>query len=75
MSEMQVVMKFELLPNEILILCFEYLNAIDILYSFDGLNDRLNRLIRNISLFFGFSKSFEIKIRSILHGNIIKYSY
>ncbi len=42
-------MKFEILPNEILILCFEYLNAIDIFYSFDGLNDRLNRLIRNLS--------------------------
>ncbi len=37
-------MKFELLPNEILLDYFPYFNA------FDGLNYNLNRLIRNIPL-------------------------
>jgi uncharacterized protein YhbP (UPF0306 family) len=50
MSEKQVVMRFELLPNEILIECFEYLNAPDIFYSFDQLNYRFYKLIRTISL-------------------------
>jgi len=50
MSEKQVAMKFELLPNEILIECFEYLNAPDIFYSFDQLNYRFYKLIRTISL-------------------------
>ncbi len=44
-------MTFELLPNEILIECFEYLNAIDIFYSFDFLNSRFYNLIRNIPLY------------------------
>ncbi|CAF1268262.1 unnamed protein product [Rotaria sordida] len=43
-------MKFELLPNEIFIECFEYLDVLDIFYSFNQLNDRLNKLIRNIPL-------------------------
>ena len=43
-------MKFELLPNEILIEAFEYLNAFDIFYAFDQLNYRLYQLIRNIPL-------------------------
>jgi hypothetical protein len=54
MSEKQVVMKFELLPNEILIECFEYLNAPDIFYSFDQLNYRYYKLIRTIPLHFNF---------------------
>jgi hypothetical protein len=45
-----MVMKYELLPNEILIECFEYLNAFEIFYSFDSLNYRFYKLIRNISL-------------------------
>ncbi len=32
------IMKFELLPSEIMIECFEYLNVPDIFYSFDQLN-------------------------------------
>jgi hypothetical protein len=43
-------MKFEFLPNELLISCFDYLNAPDIFYSFDQLNCRFNKLIRNIPL-------------------------
>jgi hypothetical protein len=54
MSEIQIVTNFELLPNEILIECFEYLNAVDIFYSFDQLNYRFNKLIRNILLYLDF---------------------
>jgi hypothetical protein len=43
-------MKFELLPNEIFIECFEYFNVLEIYYSFDVLNSRFNKLIRNIPL-------------------------
>jgi hypothetical protein len=43
-------MKFEQLPNEILIKCFGYFNALDLFYSFDQLNYRFHRLIRNTSL-------------------------
>jgi len=43
-------MIFELLPNEILIECFDYLNALDIFYSFDKLNSRFDKLIRCLSL-------------------------
>jgi hypothetical protein len=48
------IMKFELLPNEILIECFEYLDALDIFLSFDRLNNRFYSLIRNIPLYFNF---------------------
>jgi len=54
MSEVQSIMKFELLPNEILIECFEYLDALNIVHSFDGLNHRFNQLIRNIRLYLDF---------------------
>ncbi|CAF1110458.1 unnamed protein product [Rotaria sp. Silwood1] len=47
-------MKFELLPNEILVECFEYLNALDIFHSFDQLNYRFYTLIRNIRLYLHF---------------------
>jgi hypothetical protein len=50
MSGTQTIMKFELLPNEILIECFEYLDAFDIFHLFDQLNDRFNQLIHRISL-------------------------
>ncbi|CAF1358381.1 unnamed protein product [Adineta steineri] len=49
-------MKFELLPNEILIKCFQYLNAPDIFYSFDRLNYRFYILIRNIHLHLNFEQ-------------------
>ena len=47
-------MRFELLPNEILILCFEYLNTNERFHSFDALNYRYDRLIRNIPLHLNF---------------------
>ncbi len=43
MSDQEGYMIFELLPNEILILCLEYLKPYEIFSSFD----RLNKLIRN----------------------------
>ena len=43
-------MKLELLPNEILIECFEYLNAPDIFHSFDQLNYQFSNLIGTIPL-------------------------
>ena len=43
-------MKFESLPNEVLIQCFEYLGAIELFHSFDYLNWRFFTLIRSISL-------------------------
>ncbi|CAF1354449.1 unnamed protein product [Adineta steineri] len=49
-------MKFELLPNEILIECFQYLNAPDIFHSFDRLNYRFYILIRNIDLHLNFEQ-------------------
>lgn len=51
MSDEQHFTKFEFLPNEILIECFEYLNSFDIFYSFDQLNSRFNNLIHHIRLF------------------------
>ena len=50
MNGLQFVIKFEFLPNEILIDCFKYLDAIDIFYSFDQLNYRFYKLIRNLGL-------------------------
>ncbi|CAF1270888.1 unnamed protein product [Rotaria sordida] len=48
MSDIRGIMKFELLPNEILFIFFEYLNIFDIFYSFDQLNNRFSKFIRNI---------------------------
>jgi hypothetical protein len=47
-------MKFELIPNEILIECFEYLNALHIFHSFDQLNYRSSTLIRSVPLYVDF---------------------
>jgi hypothetical protein len=44
-------MKFELLPNEILIDCFEYLNALHIFHSLDQLNYYFSTLIRSVPLY------------------------
>jgi hypothetical protein len=52
--ETQGIMEFELFPNEILIECFEFLNAFDIFNSFDQLNYRFDHLIRNIPLHLNF---------------------
>ncbi|CAF4259856.1 unnamed protein product, partial [Adineta steineri] len=49
-------MQFEQLPNEILIECFQYLNAPDIFYSFDRLNYRFYILIRDIHLRLNFEQ-------------------
>jgi hypothetical protein len=43
-------MIFELLPNEILMECFEYFTVFEIFYSFDQLNYRFYQLIRTIPL-------------------------
>jgi hypothetical protein len=50
MSEIHDVMNFELLPNEIFIECFEYLDTPEIFYSFDHVNYRFSKLIRTIPL-------------------------
>jgi hypothetical protein len=50
------MIKFELLPNEIVLECFVYLNGIDIYNAFNGLNNRFNDLIRNISLHANFNQ-------------------
>src|SRR5579871_1093229 len=47
-------MKFELLPNEILLECFEYLNIFDIFHAFDQLNYRFSKLLRNIPIHLNF---------------------
>ncbi|CAF1212707.1 unnamed protein product [Rotaria sordida] len=49
------VSKFENLPNELIIECLEYLNIFDTFHSFNGLNDRLDKLIRTISLHLNFT--------------------
>ncbi|CAF1266338.1 unnamed protein product [Adineta steineri] len=49
-------MKFEQLPNEMLIECFQYLNAPDIFYSFNRLNYQFYILIRDIHLHFNFEQ-------------------
>jgi hypothetical protein len=50
MSDKQSIMKFEFLPNEILLECFQYFDACEIFHSFDQLNNRFNQLIRHIPL-------------------------
>ena len=45
-----VMSKLELLPNEILLQCFEHLDAINLFHSFDDLNFRFGCLIREIPL-------------------------
>ncbi|CAF1154704.1 unnamed protein product [Adineta steineri] len=73
-------MKFDQLPNEILIECLEYLNTFDIFYSFDQLNYRFNKLIRNILLKLNLSEKnqklfrelfYELTINSQLRNQII----
>lgn len=65
MSDMETIMKFEYLPNEIFLHCFEYLNAIDIFYSFDDLNYRFYKLIRNISL--------HLNVEHIKHSMVLRF--
>jgi len=47
----------ESLPNELLIECFQYLNANELFQSFNRLNHRLNQLIREIRLCVDVSKT------------------
>ena len=70
MSERQLVSKFELLPNEILFECFEYLNGVDIFHSFDQLNSRFNTLIRNIPLNVDLSNTNEVLFNPV-HKKIL----
>ena len=46
----EMMSQLEILPNEIIINIFEYLNAPDLFNGFDGLNYRFQRLITNIPL-------------------------
>lgn len=50
----QVIGNIEVLPNEVLLECFKYLNGVDFLYSFNQLNSRFNQLIQNIPLYLDF---------------------
>jgi hypothetical protein len=61
MSNIQGVMHFELWPNEILFVCFEYLGIFEIFHSFDRLNDPFYTLIRNIPLQLNFRNVRKIK--------------
>jgi hypothetical protein len=75
MSDIQAVMKFELLPNEMLLECFQYLHPFDIFHSFDQLNNRCNALIRNIPLCINFqdvNKSIfdQFRIKMLLNPEI-----
>ena len=47
-------MKFEYLPNEILFMCFEFFDALELFHLFDNLNNRFNQLIRQIPLYVNF---------------------
>ncbi|CAF3214903.1 unnamed protein product, partial [Rotaria sp. Silwood2] len=52
---MMNVSKFESLPNELIIECLEYSYVCHTFHSFNGLNDRLNKLIRTVSLHLNFT--------------------
>ena len=54
MDDTPTVMKFEILPNEIIINIFQHLNALDLFNAFDGFNFRFQRLIYNIPLSLNF---------------------
>jgi hypothetical protein len=65
-------MTLELLPNEILIECFEYVNPFEIFYSFGQLNSRFSRLIRSTPLRLNFEyirKSLFDQFCTILQSN------
>ena len=73
-------MTLELLPNELFIQCFTYLNAIDIFHAFDQLNDRFYTLIRSIPLNLNFrnvkkSKFDEFCMRLSLNPEIKQHIY
>ena len=68
----QKTTKFESLPNEVLIECFEYLNSFDLFSSFTQLNDRCERLAGSIPLHLNFENidqaMFE-RFRTIIFSN------
>ena len=64
MCNCEIMMKFEYLPNEILILCFEYLNGLEIFYAFNRINSRLNNLILNIPLHINFHNVNQIMLEN-----------
>lgn len=76
MDNAECIKKFEFLPNEILIECFEYLNACDLFHSFDGLNDRFDHLIRHTRLYINFENAnisiFDAFCRKMLHNSEMK---
>ena len=53
---MSTVLKFEDFPNEVLLECFKYLNALHLFHSFDHLNDRFCKLIRSMELRLSFAE-------------------
>jgi hypothetical protein len=73
---MLIKMKFELLPDEIIIESFRYLNAPYMFYSFDRLNYRFYSVIRNSPLRLNFEqlKKFQFNdfCQSILSNPEIK---
>jgi hypothetical protein len=79
MAESKMTMKFEWLPNEILVELFDYFDLCDIFHSFDQLNNHFNQLIRTIPLHINFqhiSKSmFDRKCRFLsFHSDVKKTS-
>jgi len=64
MCNCEIMMKFEYLPNEILILCFEYLNGLEIFYAFNRINSRLNNLTLNIPLHINFHNVNQIMLEN-----------
>lgn len=65
MTEIQSISNIEHLPNEVLLECFQYFNGVDILYSFDQLNIRFNRLIRNVPLHVHFDNTHRLTFAQI----------
>ncbi|CAF1295967.1 unnamed protein product [Rotaria magnacalcarata] len=66
----------ELLPNELTIECFEYFYIFHLFYSFNGLNDRFNKLIRNIPIHVSFDhvckSTFDHFCKQLLSNSEIK---
>ena len=59
-------MTLELLPNEILLVCLQYLDIWQIFHSFDELNARFNRLIRT-------QLSYKLNFENVTKPKLIQY--
>ncbi|CAF3470719.1 unnamed protein product, partial [Rotaria sp. Silwood2] len=59
---------FDSFPNELYFCIFDYLNSIDIIYSFSNINQRINILLKNSSRFI--LKHVDLKK---LNPNVFKY--